>query len=103
MWRSNLRLYVRRRRRAASTPILDSDNHEYGVQLGLQTDKSSFVLTLELIDELIELILGRADLLRKQIDTVLQVTTDVTHLIIPRRRKPPTRAVVPGSPELRTM
>jgi hypothetical protein len=37
------------------------------------------VLTLELLDELIELILGRADLLRKQIGTVLQVTPDVTH------------------------
>jgi hypothetical protein len=37
------------------------------------------MLTLELLDKLVELFLGRVDLLREQIGTFLQVTTYVTH------------------------
>jgi len=42
------------------------------------------VLKLELLDKFIELTLRSADLLRKQIGTVLQVVTDVTHRLSPR-------------------
>jgi len=41
------------------------------------------VLKLELLDKFIELTLRSADLLRKQIGTVLQVVTDVTHRLSP--------------------
>jgi hypothetical protein len=41
------------------------------------------VLELELLDDFIELGLRSADLLRKPIGTVLQVTTDVTHRLSP--------------------
>jgi hypothetical protein len=83
MWRSKLGLGVSRGRRAASTPILDPDDHAHGVKRGLQISKSRFVLALELLDVPIELPLRSADLLLKQIGTVLQVATDVAHLMIP--------------------
>jgi hypothetical protein len=54
------------------------------VKCGFQIFKSSFVLTPELLDVPIELRLRSADLLLKQIGTVLQVATDVTHLMIPQ-------------------
>jgi hypothetical protein len=41
------------------------------------------VLNLDLLNVVVELSLHRLDLLRNEIGTVLQVTTDVTHLIIP--------------------
>jgi hypothetical protein len=37
------------------------------------------VLTSELLDQSLELMLSGSDLLREQLGTVLQVTTDVTH------------------------
>jgi hypothetical protein len=42
------------------------------------------MLMLELLDKFVELVLGRADLLREQTGTFLQVTTYVTHRIIPQ-------------------
>ena len=41
------------------------------------------MLTLKLLDMRIELPLSSADLLRNQIGAVLQIATDVTHLMIP--------------------
>ena len=64
-------------------PPLDPDDHVHGVKCGLQIFTSGFVLTLKLLDVPIELALHSADLLLEQIGTVLQVATDVTHLITP--------------------
>ena len=60
----------------------------HGVECGLEIFKSSFVLTLKLLDVLIELPLHSADLLRNQIGAVLQVATDVTHLMLPLTYNP---------------
>ena len=53
------------------------------MKCGSQIFKFSFVLNLDLLNVVVELSLHRLDLLRNEIGTVLQVTTDVTHLIIP--------------------
>jgi hypothetical protein len=68
-----------------------------------QISKSRFVLALELLDVPIELPLRSADLLLKQIGTVLQVATDVAHLMIPPAfnrtfSNDQTRGVVPANP-----
>jgi hypothetical protein len=50
---------------------------------GLQVFKDGLTLTLKLLDMRIELPLSDADLLRNQIGALLQIATDVTHLMIP--------------------
>jgi hypothetical protein len=47
------------------------------------------MLTLQLLDMRIELPLSSADLLRNQIGAVLQISTDVAHLMIPPTFNPP--------------
>jgi hypothetical protein len=58
-------------------------NGAHGVKVRLQIFKCTLVLAPELLDDFIKLSLRCADLLRKSIGTVLQVTTDVTHRISP--------------------
>ena len=55
------------------------------------------MLTLKLFDMRIELSLSSADLLRNQIGAVLQIATDVTHLIIPPTFNPCAQTTKPGS------
>jgi len=73
----------------------------HGVKVGLQIFKFPLVLKLKLLDKFIELTLRSADLLRKQIGTVLQVATNVTHDYPPGFsphcvQKRPNRAGVPA-------
>jgi hypothetical protein len=67
-------------------PTLDPNDHVHAIKCELQILNSSFVLAFELIEVPLEVSLCSADLLRKQIGPVLQVATDVTHLMIPRLR-----------------
>jgi hypothetical protein len=50
-----------------------------GIKLRRQIANSVGVFRLELLDEFFELTLFSVDLLLKQVGTVLQVATDVTH------------------------
>jgi len=64
-------------------PPLDPNNDLHAIKCGRQILNSSFVLAFELIEVPLEVSLCSADLLRKQIGPVLQVATDVAHLMIP--------------------
>jgi hypothetical protein len=70
-------------RNTTAESIFRLHDHAHGVKVGLQIFKFTLVLELELLDDFIELGLRSADLLRKPIGTVLQVTTDVTHRLSP--------------------
>ena len=78
-------------------PTLDPDDHVHGVKCGLQIFEYGLVLTLKLLDMLIELPRRSADLLRNQIGAVLQVATDVTHLMFPQRSTHGAQTTKPGS------
>ena len=67
----------------------------------LRSSSFDFVFMPELLDVLIELPLCSADLLRNQIGAVLQVVTDVTHVMFPQfsiRLQGQSRTVVPANP-----
>jgi hypothetical protein len=81
LWRPRLRLLIGRYTAAES--IFRLHDHAHGVKIRLQIFKFTLVLELELLDSLIELMLRTADLLRKPIGTVLQVTANVTHRLFP--------------------
>jgi hypothetical protein len=80
-------------------PPLDPNNDLHAIKCGRQILNSSFVLAFELIEVTLEVSLCSADLLRKQIGPVLQVATDVAHLMIPlsspHARKRLSRTAVP--------
>ena len=79
LWRSRLlRLLTGRHLTAESIFRLHDPVHD--VKVGPQIFKFDLMLKLELLDHFIELILRSADLLCKSIGTLLQVTTDITHL-----------------------
>jgi hypothetical protein len=67
----------------APESIFRLHDYPHGVEIGFQILKSDLMLEFELLDNLIELTLRSADLLRKPIGTILQVTTDVTHRLSP--------------------
>jgi hypothetical protein len=82
-----------------NAPTLDPNDDVHTIECALQIFNSSFVLAFELIEVPLEVSLCSADLLRKQIGPVLQVATDVAHLMIPlsspHARKRLSRTAVP--------
>jgi hypothetical protein len=91
-----------RAQRTLKAPTLDPNNDVHAIKCGLQIFNSSLVLAFYLIEVPLEVSLCSGDLLRKQIGPVLQVATDVTHLMIPQSsphvRKRSSRTAVPIQP-----
>jgi hypothetical protein len=83
-WWTGLRLRLHLSGHCTAKATLDPDDRAHRAECGLQVFKSRFVLAPELLDVPFELPLHGADLLLKQIGTVLQVPTDVTHVMIPQ-------------------
>ena len=77
------RLQLLTGRYRAAAAIFRLHDHAHAVEVGFQIFKLNLVLKLEMLDNFIELFLRCADLLRKSIGTVLQVTADVTHRLSP--------------------
>ena len=71
------------RNRATDAPTLEADDHVHVVERRLQVFKDGLMLTLEPLDMRVVLPLSSANLLRNQLGAVLQIATDVTHLMIP--------------------
>ena len=98
--RSNRELRLSSRQRTPKT-TLDPDDPVYAAKRRPQIIKHRFVLMPELLDVLIELPLRSANLLRNQIGAVLQVVTDVTHVMFPQfsiRLQGQSRTGVPANP-----
>ena len=69
--------------RTTHAPTLEPEDPVHVVERRFQVFKDGLMLTLKLLDMRIVLPLSGADLLRNQIGAVLQIATDVTHLMIP--------------------
>lgn len=69
--RPGLGLCFTRRRSAAKPPILAAGDHEHGIKVRPQIFKSTIVLMLKLVDELVELTLGSVDLPDNEIGSIL--------------------------------
>jgi hypothetical protein len=74
----------RRRRHVREPAMLKLHELRHGGKLGLQVFESALILSSKLLHELVELSFVSIDLLFKQAGTVLQVPSDVTHLLAPR-------------------
>ena len=65
--------------------MLKAHEQLHGIKFGLQILNFAVVFLLELRDKPVELIPRSLDLLIKHFDPLLQVATNVAHLILPRR------------------
>jgi hypothetical protein len=70
--------------RIAETAMLELEQFRECRKLSFQVFELRFMLGSDLLHELLELSLMSVDLLLKQAGTVLQVPSDVTHLLAPR-------------------
>ena len=71
------------RNRTTHAPTLEPKDHVHVAKRSLQVFEDGLMLTLKLLEMRIELTLSSGDLLRNQFGAVLQIATDVTHLMIP--------------------
>ena len=68
---------------AAKPSMLDLNDPVHGIECTPQLDRSAVMFTFQLLDQLLELVLGGSDLVLYQARPFLQISTDITHRLSP--------------------